>query len=1014
MKICEIIVRVTRQVSMAAGALLACCGIASALDPSLAISQYAHTAWTIRDGFFKGQIHTITQTQDGYLWLGTEFGVIRFDGVKAVPWQPPTGQKLPSSYIDSLLAGGDGRLWIGTLQGLASWKDGKLTNYAELAGQPIASLFEDHEGVLWAGTIAPSTARLCAIRQSGVECYGQDGSLGSIVTSLYEENGHLWVNTASGVWQWRPGPPKFYPMPVSPRDHTQGLNDDHGRLLISMRGGITQIVEGKVTAYPIPGTGPHFNPTEMLRDRDDGLWIGTSDRGLFHVHHGEMDAFTQSNGLSGDALETLFEDREGSIWVASVGGLDRFRDYSIPAISVRQGLSGDDPVSILAANDGGVWLAYRLGLNKWNDRTVTTYREKSGLPGIVDSLFQDSGGRIWAFTLQGAAWLQNGRFIPAGQVPPGQVHAIAEDRDGGLWLSHDRGLLRLLGGRVVQQTPWSELGHQQGAISLVTDPVRGGQWLGLYPAGLIYAENGRVRASYSAANGLGAGEVADIRFDGDGTVWASTEGGLSRLKDGRITTLSSVNGLPCDTVHWMMEDDDHSVWLYMACGLVRVERAELGAWAANPRRTIRATVFDSSDGVVVRQLATGYSPRVAKSRDGKFWFRAGPGVSVFDPRHLRSNTLPPPVRIEQITADRKTYDASSDLRLPPLVRDLEIDYTALSLVAPEKNRFRVRLEGRDPDWKDVGNERKAFYNDLPPRNYRFRVMASNNSGVWNEAGAAFDFSIDPAYYQTRWFRALCVAAFLALLWGLYRYRVHQIAEAFNARMDERVGERTRIARELHDTLLQSFQGLMLRLQVVDELLPEGRAKEELELSLERADQAIAEGRDAVQGLRSSAITTNDLAQAVREVGNELAPPGTATFRLVVEGAARDLHPIIRDELYRIAREALRNAFSHARAQHVEAELIYADRQLRLRIRDDGRGIAPAILEEGRPDHYGLPGMRERAKQIGAKLTIWSGVGAGTEIELSLDGSIAYGTPPGRSGLRLFSNTRAGAGRPDTT
>jgi signal transduction histidine kinase len=418
-------------------------------------------------------------------------------------------------------------------------------------------------------------------------------------------------------------------------------------------------------------------------------------------------------------------------------------------------------------------------------------------------------------------------------------------------------------------------------------------------------------------------------------------------------------------------------------------------------------VFDNADGVRNRaDPFSAYSPRVTKASDGKLWFVGPGGVSVVDPRHLPFNKLPPPVHIEQIIADRKTYwqnstgDASSNPRLPALVRDLEIDYTALSLVAPEKNRFRVKLEGRDPDWKDVGTERKAFYNDLPPRNYRFRVAASNNNGVWNEAGAYFDFSIAPAYYQTRWFQASCGVAFLALLWGLYRYRLHQIAREFNVRLEERVGERTRIARDLHDTLLQSFQGLMLHLQVVDDLLPQGKAKDELEQTLERADQAIAEGRSAVHDLRLSATTTNDLAQAVRALGNELATPDAATFRLVVEGPARDLHPIIRDELYRITREALRNAFAHARAHHIEAELIYAEALFRIRIRDDGEGIPPAMLEGGRPGHYGLPGMRERAKKIGTNLDIWSGAETGCEIELSIPGSIAYLTSPGpRRGFR---------------
>jgi signal transduction histidine kinase len=379
------------------------------------------------------------------------------------------------------------------------------------------------------------------------------------------------------------------------------------------------------------------------------------------------------------------------------------------------------------------------------------------------------------------------------------------------------------------------------------------------------------------------------------------------------------------------------------------------------------------------------------------WFFAGDGVSVIDPRNLSYNKLAPPVHIEEITADRKKYETSANLRLPPLVRDLEIDYTALSLVAAEKVFFRVKLEGHDPDWIDMGTERKKFYSDLPPRKYRFRVKACNNSGVWNEAGASFDFSIAPAYYQTRWFQALCVAAGLGVLWGLYRYRLYHIARDFNVRLEER----TRIARELHDTLLQSFQGLMLRLQVVDDLLEPGKAKEQLEQSLERADQAIIEGRSAVHDLRSSTTTTNDLAQAVKAVADELAGEGSPTFRLVVEGPARDLHPILRDDVYRIAREALRNAFNHSQASRIEAEISYGDRLLRLRFRDDGGGIPADILEAGREGHYGLSGMRERARQIGASLDIWSGIGTGTELDLTVPGAIAYSKSPGRYRFQLF-------------
>jgi signal transduction histidine kinase len=341
------------------------------------------------------------------------------------------------------------------------------------------------------------------------------------------------------------------------------------------------------------------------------------------------------------------------------------------------------------------------------------------------------------------------------------------------------------------------------------------------------------------------------------------------------------------------------------------------------------------------------------------------------------------------------------VRLPPLVRDLDIDYTALSLIAPEKIRFRYKLEGRDRDWQNVGNRRQAFYNDLPPRDYRFRVVASNNSGVWNEAGDSLAFSIAPAYYQTNWFRVLMAVVVLAMLWGLYRLRLYQIAREFDAQLNGRVEERLRIARELHDTLLQSFHGLMLRFHVVSKLLQEGKAKEQLEKALEHADDAIAEGRSAVYDLRSSTTATSELSEALNAVGNELATEDTAEFGFVVAGPPRDLHPIIRDELYRISREALRNAFKHAHARHIEAEINYEERVFRLRIRDDGDGIPVEILEQGVPGHYGLSGMRERAREVGADLTIWSRAGAGTEIDLSLASSIAYGTSPRRSRLRIF-------------
>ena len=485
-------------------------------------------------------------------------------------------------------------------------------------------------------------------------------------------------------------------------------------------------------------------------------------------------------------------------------------------------------------------------------------------------------------------------------------------------------------------------------------------------------------------------------------LWAATQAGVSRLKDGRIATLTSRNGLPCDTIHWTMEDDDHSFWLYTACGLVRITRSEMDAWIADPNHRIETTVWDAADGVRLRSFAASeYGPRVAKGTDGKIWFLTGEGVQVVDPRHLAVNKLPPPVRIEQIVADRKIYWQNvpgvpvSNMRLPARTHDLQIDYTALSLVAPEKVHFKYKLEGQDSDWREVVNDRQVQYSNLAPGPYRFRVIACNNSGVWNEQGDTLEFSIAPAYYQTNWFRALCACLFLVLLWAAYQWRVRQLRHEFEMTLDARVGERTRIARELHDTLLQSAHGVLLRFQTVSQLLPERptEAKDKLDSAIEQTADFITEARDEVQGLRDSTTQTNDLALAISTLGEELAADSTGhrpAFRVAVEGQSRDLHPILRDEVYKIAAEALRNAFLHANAKQVEVEIRYDDERFRLRVRDDGKGIDAAVLSaQSREGHYGLPGMRERATLIGGKLTIWSEVDAGTEVELRLPADIAY-------------------------
>jgi len=988
--------------------LLACCPYASALDPSLDIDQYAHAAWAIRDGALRSIVTTIAQTPDGYLWLGTELGIVRFDGVRFVPWEPPAGEHLPNIYITRLLVTRDGQLWIGTRTGLASWKDGRLLRFPEVSSQ-VSALLEDREGTVWAGIGLPA-GRLCAIRSGAVQCFGQDGSFGRGVGSLLEENGNLWAGADNGLWRWKPGVPKSYPMPAP---EISGLTRlDGGPLLLAMRGGVRQLVGDRTEPYPIGAAGPPPRAEWFLRDRDGGLWIATRDQGLWHIHQGRSDRFSRSDGLSGDFIWALFEDREGSIWVATTDGLDRFRDLAIPAITSRQGLSSDIVGAVLPARDGTVWLGTTAGLNRWNKGQITIFRKLDGLPeDSIYGLLEDERGRIWVSTDRGLAYFQDGRFVAVRSVSSPGLEHLVEDRGGSLWIADIReGLIHLLDGEVTERIPWSAMGHKDNPTALAPDPGRGGIWLGFFGGGVLHFKDGQVRASYAADQGLGAGFVGQIQILSDGSVWAATAGGLSRIQDKNVATLSARNGLPCDGVHWMMQDGEGSAWLHMPCGLARISRSEMDGWIASPDRALRYTLFDSTDGVEIRATAGGYSPKVAKSPDGRLWFESLNGVSIIDPRHLPFNKLPPPVHIEQITADRKTYDASSNRRLPALTRDLEIDYTALSLVAPEKNRFKYKLEGYDRDWQDVGNRRQAFYGNLAPRSYRFRVIASNNSGVWNETGDSLDFSIAPAYYQTAWFRVSVVVAILALLWALYRYRLHQIAKEFNVRL----GERTRIARELHDTLLQSFQASLFQMQAARNLFswrPE-KAVETLDEAINMAEGAITEGRDAIQDLRSQPPLENDLAKLLTVTGQELARTQDgngkpATFRVAVEGERQELDPLLQDEAYRIARELLRNAFRHSQASQIEAEIRYEDRMFRLRIRDDGKGIEPEIVKAGgRDGHFGLQGMRERAKRIGAQLEFWSEAGAGTEVELSVSASVAYGAARGGRRFPLLRKKKA--------
>ena len=978
---------------IASGAVLACalawCSPALALNPALDVGQYAHTAWTVREGFLKSRVSAIAQTPDGYLWLGTETGLFRFDGVRMVRWQPRGQTQIPHVTVVKLLVSRDGRLWIGTGGGLASLKEGQLITYPELSGEVIGSLVEDSLGTVWVGTITIPSARLCAIRKA-VQCDVHE-RLGNGVFSLLEDRGTLWVGATTGLWRWAPGEPTRYTALSSGTFDV--LRVSNGPLLVAMTGGVKQVVGETLEAYRIKGLD-QSDARRLLVDHDGGLWIGTSRQGLIHVHQGRVDRYTTADGLSNDTIIDLYEDREGSIWVGTLDGLDRFRELAVTTISRKQGLAADNALSVLAARDGTTWVGTSDGVSRWSGGRTTVYRTREGLPdNHVGTMFEDSTGRVLVSTPRGIAAFDGGRFARLLRSDPTRVvYNFVEERAGNFWISdQEQGLLHLVGAEVVTRIPWSALGRDDHATVVIADRSGRGLWLGFYKGGIALLQDGALRASYSAADGLGAGRVSELKFDREGALWAATAGGLSRIKDDRILTLNAASGLPCDGVHWTIEDTDRALWMLMPCGLARIGSAELTAWLANPNHAVKSTLFDSSDGVRTQSTPMGFTPSVARLSEGRVWFATASGIGVVDPRRLSFNALPPPVHIEQIVADRRTYDdapltVEGGVRLPPLTRDLQIDYTALSLVAPEKTQFRYQLEGRDRGWQDAGNRRQAFYNDLAPGRYRFRVIAANNSGVWNDTGASVDFAIAPAYYQAKWFPPLVVGVIVAAVWAAHRIRLRIVEKhereisALNERlMKAQEQERIRIAGELHDGVMQQMLAATMMLGSAKRRTSESETKTSLDKIQDKLIQAGTEIRQLSHDLHPPILQEAGLPDALRSHCEQFSASSGIPVACDADDAARDLSRGAGLALFRIAQEALANAAKHAHATRITVRLTRSADEVSLAVSDDGAGFDSNRLATS--GGLGLIMMRERATQLNGTFEFESAPGRGTTIRV---------------------------------
>jgi signal transduction histidine kinase/ligand-binding sensor domain-containing protein len=989
--------------------LLAITRVGYALDAVNLLTQYAHSAWTPQEYGLAGTPLSIAQTTDGYLWIGTTAGLVRFDGVKFVTWTAPAGQELSSQYVVSLLAASDGSLWIGTLNGLSRWQHGKLQRYA-LGPGSINAIFEDANRDVWIGRgadVSPD-ARACRVDSSHLRCYTAATRLElptsacCVFSFLRDPQGSLWIAGDTALVRWKESGFTTYRPAVLQTNQGQAgaflAETRSGALLVGMTrsgpgGGLQRMTDGELRPFALPGfDGSQLEVTAIYVDRNDDVWIGTPREGLYRIHDRRVERFRSSDGLTSDNVYAIVEDREGDVWVVTSRGIDNFRDLHVTTFSPREGLMAEEVDSVSASSDGSLWIGSANGVNVLRHGVWSVIRAREGFPGLqVTSMLEDHEGHLWIGADTGMSVYENSRFNPVLRpdgAPLGMVVGMAEDTKHDVWLELagvSPRLLHLRDRKVLEEITAPPL---PAARKLLPDS-RGGIWLGMTTGDLAYRDGSAAKVfSYPRTSNHPVTPVIQLQTGSDGTVYGATESGLIGWKDGVRRTMTAHNGLPCTRTFALVFDLRGNLWLYMECGLVEVQESDVGRWWIDGSAMVRPRLYDQFDGAQPGLVSFNGA---ARTTDGRLWFANGAALQVIDPARIGRNAVPPPIHIEGVVADRVSYAPRSDLRLPALTRDLEIDYTALSFAMPQKVRFRYRLDGYDDDWRDSGTRRQAFYSNLPPRSYRFRVAAVNNDGVWSETDAQLQLTIPPAFYQTGWFKVFCAAAVVAVICLTFAVYAWQLKARLRGRVAERMIERERIARELHDTFLQSVQGLMLRFQVAMEKIPHSEpARQLMSNALSRADDVLVEGRERVTELRTAGQQNEDLPQALQEKGAELAQLFGGSFHLTVEGVPCLLRPEVAEEVERIGGEALNNAFRHARAGRISAQIQYAPDYFCMRICDDGVGFDMLAWNSGgQREHWGLLGMRERAHRIRARIEITSRPGQGTAVELRVRGATAF-------------------------
>lgn len=972
------------------------------------MSQYLRERWGAERGFPGGPVYAITQTADGYLWIGTEKGLIRFDGLNFNLIQHTNTQSPYAGPVLGLMADAEGNLWIRLRSpSILRYRDGKFENVLpdlEYEERGVTAMCRGTNGEALFSALINGTLRYSGGRF--VTLTPRVNLPNFLVISMAETpDGSIWMGTRdAGLFRLNGGQSSAITEGLPDRKINCLLPSGDRELWVGTDNGVVRWNGTELTKSGVPPSLNHTQALTMIRDRESNIWIGTTSQGLLRVNNSGVASFEGRDHRSGGAVTTLFEDREGNLWAGNAQGIERLRDSVFTTYSTSENLPSESNGPVYVDSEDSTWFAPSDGGLYWLKGGQVGRVTAAGLDKDVIYSITGSKGELWIGRQRGGLTRlrSNGRsfatetYTQAEGLAQNSVYAVHQNRDGTVWAGTlSGGVSRFKDGKFTTYTIAN--GLASNTVASIAESSDGTMWFAT-PNGLSALAKDS-RQIYTMRDGLPSEDVNCLLEDSKGVLWIGTGKGLAFFISDRVQSPSEVPAVLNEHIMGLAEDKNGSLWIATSNHVLQVKRDKLLGGAlgdADVREYGLADGLDSTEGVKRHRT-------VVADPLGRIWFSMNRGLSVVDPARATSSSAPAMVDLQAISADGRLIDLQGTVLIPAARQRITFSYAGLSLSVPERVKFRYTLDGFDHGWSDPVATREANYTNLGPGSYRFRVMACNSDGLWNGSEAIINFEIEPLFWQTWWFRLSCLLACALAALALYRVRMRQLAKRLNVRFEERLAERMRIAQELHDTLLQGFISASMQLHVAVDHLPENStARPMLSRILQLMGQVIEEGRRAVRGLRSSDSSSRDLEQAFSRIQQELAIQEEMGFRVIVEGRPQALHPIIRDEVYRIGREALVNAFRHSRAKSIEVELEYATKHLRILVRDDGCGIDPQVLRSGRDGHWGLSGMRERAEGIGARLNVWSRAAAGTEVELSVPSHIAFQFQSSNRPLRWFA------------